>query len=123
MMKVNGLRFWNIDDSTCIWYIRVASYKIIKSIVNNEILGYKYINNYGNFNDYNISIFLLINISNSHYIYGYYNQNKGNLNENYHIPNISIFDKSLNIENKSIMNFKKFKKTKRLHPRWNYKIL
>ena len=58
--------------------IRVGYYQMVKSIDNDEILGFRFINNYGNFKDDNISILLLINISNRHYICGYYNSEKRN---------------------------------------------
>ena len=51
--------------------IGVACYQMVKSIDNDEIIGFRFINNYGNFNDDNISILFLINISNRHYICGY----------------------------------------------------
>ena len=59
--------------------IRVAWYQMVQSFDNNEILGFRFINNYGNFNDDNISILLLINISNNHYLYDYYNSEKGKI--------------------------------------------
>ena len=52
---------------------------MVQSFDNNEILGFRFINNYGNFNDDNISILLLINISNNHYLYDYYNSEKGKI--------------------------------------------
>ena len=60
---------------------------MIKSLDNNKILGYRFINNYANFNDDNISILILININNNHYICGYNKSEKGIINNNFTIPN------------------------------------
>ena len=73
--------------------IRVSRNQMVKSINNDEILGFRFINNYGNFTEDNISILLLINIINNHYICGYYNSEKGNIDENFKIPNQTILQK------------------------------
>ena len=67
--------------------ILIACYQMVKWLDNKEIIGFRFINNYGNFNDNNITILTLINISNRHYICGYYNSEKGNNNNNFTIPN------------------------------------
>ena len=66
---------------------------MIKSLDNNEILGYRFINNYVNFNDDNISILIFININISHYICGYYKSEKVIINNNFTIPNQYILEK------------------------------
>jgi hypothetical protein len=73
--------------------ISLACYQMVQSFDNNEILGFRFINNYGNFNDDNVSILLLINISNKYYICVYYNSEKGNINENFTIPNQTLLEK------------------------------
>ena len=84
--------------------IRVACYQMVKSSDNNENLGYRFINNYGNFNDDNISILLLIHINNNHYLCGYYNAAKGIINDNFTIPNQIILEKKNNLISKSNQN-------------------
>jgi hypothetical protein len=51
--------------------IRVPCYQMVQIFDNNEILGFRFINHYDNFNDDNISILLLIKLYNNHYICGY----------------------------------------------------
>ena len=76
--------------------IRVACHQKVKSFDNNENFWFRFINNYRNFNDDNISILLLIHINNNHYLCGYYNSEKGIINDNFTIPNNYI------LENKNI---------------------
>ena len=53
--------------------IRVGYYELIKNNTNNSIIGFRFIQTYGNFNDENTSILLLVNIINLHWICGFYN--------------------------------------------------
>ena len=45
--------------------IRVATYKLILNLTNNIIMDYQFINSYGNMNDINTSILILVNINNN----------------------------------------------------------
>ena len=45
--------------------IRVVPYKLILDFTNDIIMGYQFINSYGNMNDINTSILILVNINNN----------------------------------------------------------
>ena len=45
--------------------IRVVAYKLILDLTNDIIMGYQFINSYGNMNDINTSILILVNINNN----------------------------------------------------------
>ena len=44
-------------------YIRVATYKLILNLTINIIMGYQFINSFGNMKDINTSILILVNIN------------------------------------------------------------
>lgn len=54
--------------------IYVATYRLINYINVNTLLGYQFINTYGNINN-NISILILANINENHQVNRYYNEN------------------------------------------------
>ena len=80
--------------------IRVATYRMILDKGNNAILGYEYINSYGDLNDPNTSILILININNNHWVTGYFNPENGAPINEFNIPTISMYNNKSNLENK-----------------------
>lgn len=66
--------------------IIVATNELIKDNNNNSILGYKYVQTYGDINDVNKSIIILININNMHWICSFYNENASEIIIDYIIP-------------------------------------
>ncbi len=80
--------------------IRVACYELIKNNCNTSIIGYRFIQTYGNFKDLNTSILILVNINNMHWVCGFYNNENGAPILNYIIPNYSINDNKTKIKNK-----------------------
>ena len=69
-----GRRCRDINGTFIYNDIRIAAYWLISNAQSNEILGYEYINTYGDINDNNTSILILININNNIWVLGYYNR-------------------------------------------------
>ena len=89
--------------------IRVATYSLISNTQSNEILGYEYINTYGDINDNNTSILILININNNIWVLGYYNRDNVAQINNFIIPTISLNNGLSNLKNnknKKAINYK-----------------
>ncbi len=63
--------------------ICVATYRLVNNINNNSILGYEFINTYGNIEDINKTILILVNINNNHWCNGYYEECNEGIIENY----------------------------------------
>ena len=72
--------------------IRVAAYKLIVNLANNSIIGYQFINCYGNMNDIKTSILILVNINNNHWTTAYFNDKNGQPINNYIINPISLIN-------------------------------
>ena len=81
--------------------IVVATYQLINDDNSDSILGFKYVHIYGDINDVNKSILILINIKNMHWTCGFYNQNSSQLIIDYIIPSYSLNNNKLYIKNKS----------------------
>jgi len=73
--------------------ICVATYRLVNNINNKTILGYEFINIYGNIEDINKTILILININNNHWCNGYYEECNEGIIENYIIPSCSLQEK------------------------------
>ena len=86
--------------------IRVATYKLIVNLANNSIIGYQFINCYGNMNDIKTSILILVNINNNHWTTAYFNDKNGQPINNYIINPISLINnkKELIKKNNKINN-------------------
>ena len=65
--------------------IRVATYKLIINLTNIIIMGYQFINSYGNKNDINKSILILLNKNKNHWTTAFLNDKNGQPNNNYTI--------------------------------------
>ena len=72
--------------------ITVVTYKMEKHEINDIILGYRFIQIYGNLNDPNTSILILININDNHWNTTFYNKNINIPESSYNIPNASVYD-------------------------------
>ena len=58
---------YNDGNGNCLFY---SFSQMVNTFDIFEILGFKFINYYGIFNDDNISVLLLINMNNIHYLFG-----------------------------------------------------
>ena len=88
--------------------IRVATYKLILNLTNNNIMGYQFINCYGNMNDINTSILILVNINNNHWTTAFFNDNNGQLTNNYIINPISITNNKNELEKNKIKDINNY---------------
>ena len=75
--------------------ICAATSSLINEINTNSLLGYEYINTYGNLNDTKLSILILVNINDNHLVNGYYNDLNAFPNFNFKIPNYTKKIKNL----------------------------
>jgi len=82
--------------------IRVEAYKLIVNLANNSIIGYQFINCYGNMNDIKTSILILININNNHWTTAYFNDKNGQPINNYIINPISLINNKKELKKKSV---------------------
>ena len=88
--------------------IRVATYKLRLNLTNNIIIGYQFINSYGNMNDINTSILIFVNINNNHWTTGYFNDKNGLPINNYTINPISITNNKNQLEKKKTKEFNNY---------------
>jgi len=87
--------------------IRVATFKLILNLTNNNIMGYQFINCYGIMKDINTSILILVNINNNHWTTAFFNDKNRQPINNYIIQPISITNNKNELEKniKEINNY------------------
>ena len=69
----------------------VATYELITNSENNNILGYRFIQIYGNITDNSNSILILISINNLHWTCAFYNTNSQKVVSNFIIPEYILY--------------------------------